>query len=88
MVISTDVDPTTGEALGGKHQIFTARVTASDSTDTINWQRLSFDDHRHNIRPMIVTGGEYKLVLWSRGQYNTYTDYYLDTVGSALEYNP
>ena len=88
VVISTDVDPTTGEALGGKHQIFTARVTASDSTDTINWQRLSFDDHRHNIRPMIVTGGEHKLVLWSRGQYNTYTDYYLDTVGSALEYNP
>lgn len=81
VVISTDVDPATGEPLGGKHQVFRASVRPSDTTASIKWQRLTHDNKRHNIRPMIVAGENHKAILWSRGQYSTYTDYYLDTVG-------
>jgi rhamnogalacturonyl hydrolase YesR len=81
VVISTDVDPSTGEALGGKHQIFRAHISPADSTESIDWERLTHDNPRHNIRPMIVSGDGQKAILWSRGQYNTYVDYYLDTVG-------
>jgi rhamnogalacturonyl hydrolase YesR len=81
VVISTDVNPSTGEALGGKHQIFRARIKPSGNTKNIHWVRLTHDDERHNIRPMIVSGDGHKAILWSRGQYNTYVDYYLDTVG-------
>lgn len=85
VVISTDVDPSSGEALGGKHQIFRAHVGRSDTAETLNWERLTQDDQRYNIRPMIATDGDQKAILWSRGQYNTYTDYYLDTVGVVYE---
>ncbi|MDO3385614.1 BNR-4 repeat-containing protein [Gilvimarinus sp. SDUM040013] len=81
VVISTDVDPNSGEPLGGKHQIFKARIADTDTTNNVDWQRISFDDKRHNIRPMVVSEGDTKLILWSRGQFNTYTNYYLDTVG-------
>ncbi len=59
----------------------TAIVERFDTIDSIQWERLTFDNHRHNIRPMVVSGDGYKAVLWSRGRYNSYTDYYLDTVG-------
>lgn len=85
VVISTDVSPTTGEPLGGKHQIFKANIGTQDTIKNIQWERLTFDDKRHNIRPLIVSGEGHKIILWSRGQYNTYTDYYLDTVGLIVE---
>jgi len=81
VVISTDVNPSTGEALGGKHQIFRARITPSDGRANIDWERLTQDDARHNIRPMIVSDQDRKAILWSRGRYRSYVDYYLDTVG-------
>ncbi|MDO3382440.1 glycoside hydrolase family 88 protein [Gilvimarinus algae] len=84
VVISTDVNPGTGEPLGGKHQILMASVGEADSTQRIDWQPLTHDPQRHNIRPMIVADAEHTVVLWSRGQYRTYTDYYLDTVGVVL----
>lgn len=83
-VISTDVNPLTGEALGGKHQIFRARIPASESRGSIHWERLSYDDKRHNIRPIIATGNDHKAIIWLRGQYRTYTDYNLDAVGLVL----
>ena len=84
VVISTDVNPGTGEPLGGKHQIFMASVGEADSTQRIDWQPLTHDPQRHNIRPLIVADAEHTVVLWSRGQYRIYTDYYLDTVGVVL----
>ncbi len=80
-MISADVNPSTGEALGGKHQVFRAHVSAADSTDTIQWQQLSNDPARHNIRPLFASGDEHSAILWLRGTYNTYTDYYMDVVG-------
>ena len=83
VVISTDVDPSTGEPLGGKHQIFHAHVGPADSIETIEWKQLTDDPERHNIRPVVVSGEEHSAILWLRGQYHTYTDYYLDVVGAV-----
>ncbi|MEJ2275792.1 MAG: hypothetical protein P8Y01_14685, partial [Woeseiaceae bacterium] len=81
VVISTDVDPSTGRALGGKHQVFHAHVGPDDDITTIRWQQLTDDGDRHNIRPVVVAGKQRGAILWLRGQYNTYTDYYMDVVG-------
>ncbi|WP_341937391.1 glycoside hydrolase family 88 protein [Marinimicrobium sp. C2-29] len=81
VVISTDVHPSTGEALGGKHQIFRADIGEQDETSTVQWEQITRDPARHNIRPMFVPGEEHDALVWQRGQYNTYTDYYMDTVG-------
>lgn len=81
VVISTDVDPSTGQALEGTYQVFHAHIGPSDTTETIRWERLSDDSRRDNIRPIVVSGNDRRAVLWLRGQYNTYTDYHLDVVG-------
>lgn len=81
IVLSSDVNPTTGESLGGKHQIFTAHVQTDDSLQDIHWNQLTHDLKRHNIRPMILNGEDNEVILWLRGQYHSYTDYNLDAVG-------
>ena len=84
VVISTDVDPSSGVPLGGKHQVFRATVDQQDDTGSIVWQRLSKDDNQHNIRPMVVRGDKHSVIIWLQGQYNTYTDYDLDAVGLSF----
>ena len=84
VVISTDVDPSSGVPLGGKHQVFRATVDQQDDTGSIVWQRLSKDDNQHNIRPMVVRGDKHSVIMWLQGQYNTYTDYDLDAVGLSF----
>lgn len=81
VVISSDVDPSTGQALSGKHQIFHAQIDHADTIDTIHWKQLTNDSGRYNIRPIIVSSHEHRAILWLRGQYNTYTDYFMDVVG-------
>lgn len=81
VVISTDVHPSTGKTLGGKHQIFEAQVSPDDTINTIHWEQLSKDPERYNIRPIVVSNQDHRAILWLRGQYNAYTDYYLDVVG-------
>ncbi|WP_347331530.1 glycoside hydrolase family 88 protein [Marinimicrobium locisalis] len=81
VAISTDVNPATGEALNGKHQIFRAIIGPEDETSNAEWQQVTHDPARHNIRPMFVPGEEHDALVWLRGQYNTYTDYYMDAVG-------
>jgi len=81
VVISTDVNPSTGQALGGKHQIFHAQIEINDTIDTIHWEQLTNDLNRDNIRPVIVSGQKNRAILWLRGQYGTYTDYFMDVVG-------
>jgi len=81
LVISTNVNPNTGEALNMPHQIFRANVQLNDNTDSIKWEQLTHDPHNENLRPMIVNGEDHNVILWLQGQFNTYTDYYLDAVG-------
>lgn len=81
VVISTDVDPSSGVPLKGKHQVFRATVEQHDTSETIVWQRLSASDDQHNIRPMVVRGKDNSAIVWLQGQYNSYTDYDMDAVG-------
>lgn len=84
VVISTNVNPNTGKSLAMPHQIFHAKIQLDDNTDNIEWQQLTNDKHNENLRPMIVNGEKHNVILWLQGQFNTYTDYYLDVVG--IEY--
>ncbi|MFR9636440.1 MAG: glycoside hydrolase family 88 protein [Rikenellaceae bacterium] len=83
--ISTDVDPSTGKYLGGRHEIYTARVGASDDISTIKWEAVTKNSLYRNIRPIIVAKDGYKVLLWLNGEWNTYVNYDVDVVGRILE---
>ena len=84
VAISTNVYPNNGKPLGEHHQIFKARLKKTDDTDSINWQQLTDDKHNDNLRPIIVVGEGHKMLIWLKGKYTTYTNYYLDAVGMQL----
>ncbi|HKL20790.1 MAG TPA: glycoside hydrolase family 88 protein, partial [Tichowtungia sp.] len=79
--ISTDVNPSTGEDTGGKHEIYRARISPEDDITTIQWEAVTRNSPVRNIRPVILRDGDTRVVLWNRGEFSTYTDYDLDTVG-------
>lgn len=79
--ISTDVDPTTGEGHGGKHEIYRARIGHEDSVDAIDWTPVTRSSPVANIRPMVVRDGRRRVVIWMRGEFATYKNYQLDAVG-------
>ena len=79
--ISTDVDPTTGEYHGGQHEIYRARIGPEDDIGTITWIPVTEDSPVRNIRPLILRTEDRRIVLWNRGDFVTYLDYQLDTVG-------
>jgi len=81
VVISTDVDPTTGEDLGGRHEVYRATVGSEDDITTIRWQRVTTNPDQRDIRPVILRDGDTRVTLWQRGRFDTYVDYNLDTVG-------
>jgi hypothetical protein len=81
VVISTDVDPSSGNSLAGTHEIFRARVGMDDDRDSINWKAVTTNSPCRNIRPVILRNDQQRVVLWNRGEFNTYTNYQLDTVG-------
>lgn len=84
-VISTDVNPANGESLDMPHQIFHAEIDLTDDTSSIKWKQLTNDKHNENLRPMIVNSEKHQVIMWLQGQYNTYTDYYLDAVGVVVQ---
>jgi hypothetical protein len=83
--ISSDVDPGSGADAGGTHEIYAARVGLEDDIDTIQWRALTSGSPHRNIRPVVVAGGGYKVVLWLSGPWNTYRDYHSAVVGVVLE---
>ncbi len=85
VVISSDVDPKTGMDAGGSFEIYAATVRASDNIHTIHWNPVTQNSKVRNIRPMIVAGDGYKVLIWMRGDYKTYTDYDCDAVGMILQ---
>ena len=85
MAISTDVDPKSGKALAGKHEIYAAVVGEDDSIHSIRWKAVTQASDAANIRPIILSDGGYKVLVWLRGAYKTYTDYKCDAVGMVLE---
>lgn len=83
MVISTNVDPSTGTDAGGMHEIYQATVSLKDDVTTIEWQPLTNGTPKglRNIRPMVLHKDGYRVILWQRGRFKTYRNYMLDTVG-------
>lgn len=83
--ISTDVNPSTGRDLEGTHEIFSADVKLNDSTASIQWNPLTANSEERNLRPIVVAGEGYKVLLWLQGPWNTYKDYNSDVVGQVLK---
>ena len=85
VAISSDVDPNTGEDLGAKHEIYVAKVNAKADVSSIVWKPLTAGSPVRNIRPIVVSGEGYSVLVWLRGPWNTFTDYRSDVVGIVLE---
>ncbi len=87
VVISTNVDPTTGKDSGKSWEIYQGAVTAKDNVKTTKWEPLTSGAPKgvRNIRPMVLHKDGYRVILWQRGRFDTYTDYKLDTVGFVEE---
>ena len=83
VVISTDVDPGSGNNQTKNHEIYRARIGLGDSVRSIRWEPVTKDSPVRNIRPVILRDGQRRVILWNRGDYVSYTDYQLDTVGIA-----
>lgn len=79
--ISTNVDPSTGTDIRGIHELYVATLSATDDVSTIKWQAITSDSIHPNIRPLVVIGDGYKLLLWLRGPYRSFRDYATDVVG-------
>lgn len=79
--ISTDVDPTTGKDTGGQHEIYRAKIGPNDDVRTIQWQPVTRDSKVRNLRPVVLREGGKRIVLWQRGDFVTFVNYDLDTVG-------
>ena len=85
VVISTDVHPTSGKGVGETHEIYRAKIDLRDDRNSIRWKAVTKKSPCRNIRPIILREGPQRVVLWNRGQFNTYTNYQLDTVGFVEE---
>ncbi len=85
VVISSDADPKSGKNTGGSRELYAATVKADDTIHSIQWTAITRDSNESNIRPIIVTGDGYKVLVWLRGNYRTYTDYNCDVAGIVLE---
>jgi hypothetical protein len=79
--LSTDVDPASGKDRGANHEIYRANVTLADDVSTIAWKAVTSNSPVRNIRPLVLRDGSRRIVLWNRGEFITYTNYQLDTVG-------
>ena len=82
--IATDVHPVNGGALG-THEIFRASVAIEDDRSTIDWQAVTTQSPVRNLRPLIVRHNNQRIVLWQRGDFVTFRDYQMDTVGFIEE---
>ena len=79
--ISTDVDPATGKDTGGKHEVYRAIIGSHDTIKTIQWTAVTKASPVRNIRPVILRDGDTRVVLWNRGEFRSFTNYQMDTVG-------
>lgn len=82
--ISTDVNPSTGEDLGGLHEIYTAKIGLKDDISTIKWEAITSHSKYRNIRPIVVAGEGHKVLLWLNGPWNSFVNYNADVKGIVL----
>lgn len=84
--ISADVDPKTGKSFGGVHEIYTAKIGPTDDISSIDWKQLTFDSKYKNIRPIVVAGEGYKVLMWLGNKpWTHFQNYETDALGLILE---
>lgn len=83
--IATDVDPSTGKSLGGTHEIYMATIEAGDDSSPIEWTPITYGSQNAHIRPMVVVGEGYKVVIWLNGHMENSDNYESDIIGVVQE---
>jgi hypothetical protein len=83
--ISTDVNPTTGEDLGGNHEIYKATIGPEDDISSIQWEAITSNSPHRNIRPIVVAEDGYKVLVWLYGPWTTFKNYDVNVIGKILE---
>lgn len=83
--ISTDVNPSTGEDTGGKHEIYSAEINPEDDISSIKWKALTTNSPHRNIRPIVVASEGYKVLVWLYGPWKTFKNYDANVIGKILE---
>ncbi|WP_299557054.1 glycoside hydrolase family 88 protein [Seonamhaeicola sp.] len=83
--ISTDVNPSTGEDLGGVHEIYEGTIGVNDDVSSIKWKAITSDSNYRNIRPIVVANEGYKVLLWLNGPWYDYLNYDSNVQGIILE---
>jgi len=85
VVISTNANPVTGEALissrDKKRHWELFRGKTLDQGKTWNWTAITKNSALDNLRPNIVDYKKERIILWCRGTLRSYTDYQLDLCG-------
>lgn len=81
VVIATDVDPSSGRNVGSLHEVYRATVGPHDDINSVEWERVTKDSPVRNLRPVVVSDGRRRVILWNRGDFRSYVDYQMDTVG-------
>jgi hypothetical protein len=77
--ISTNIDPRTGAALP-HYEIFEG--TISNRGSRWSWSPITYRSSVDNLRPVVPRGaGRETVLLWMRGEYNSYTNYDTSIVG-------
>jgi hypothetical protein len=79
LFISTNIDPKTDAALP-HYEIFEG--TTSDGGSSWTWSPITYQSSADNLRPVAPRGAKKETVLlWMRGEYNSYTKYNTNIVG-------
>lgn len=85
LAISTNVQPNSGEDMSSSYEIYLANVSDKDTRETIEWLPLTSNSKVKNIRPTMIVGEGYKILLWMRGKFNHFEDFETNIVGQILE---
>jgi hypothetical protein len=81
--ISTKIDPRTQAALA-HYEIFDGLT--SDGGTNWSWSPITYESSFDNMRPIAPRGAKRQpVLLWMRGQYDSYTNYNASIVGLIIE---
>jgi hypothetical protein len=83
--IATEVNPNTGNPSTKNNEIYTAKIKNGADIKNIKWKPLTANSNHKNLRPMVVAGEGYKVVMWLNGPWATYKDYDSNVMGIVLE---
>ena len=81
-MISSPIDPTTDKPT--EHRELYRGKTADGGT-TWAWSAITTNSTMDNIRPQIVAWEAGKMLLWTRGTFNTFVKYNLALVAMPIE---